>query len=188
MKVVITNSTLNMTDSEVIRRYVKLKNLPADFDISQIDRTDPTLIQIIEELNPSDFKIIEVPDNVKWTIREQDNSEYLVEKHQIYKYKNKTLIAEISIYFGGSIATTYVYKFNEPAHLILDNGTIYESDSSSPLARNITDVFIYVGDCRSCSISGNCMCIIDNVTDVELSHKIAYVYTTYTVTGFKICS
>ncbi|MHA1253921.1 MAG: hypothetical protein ACTSRP_28420, partial [Candidatus Helarchaeota archaeon] len=66
MKVVITNSTLNMVDSEVIRRYVKLKNLPAGFDISQIDRTDSTLIQIVEELNPSDFKIIEVPDNVEW--------------------------------------------------------------------------------------------------------------------------
>jgi len=36
MKVVITNSTLNMTDSEVVKRYAKLKNLPADFDISQI--------------------------------------------------------------------------------------------------------------------------------------------------------
>ena len=179
MKVVITNSTLNMADSEVIRRYAKLKNLPADFDISQIDRTDPALIQIIEELNPSDFKIIEVPDNVEWAIREQDNSEYLVERNQIYRHKNKTLIAEISIYFDGSIATTYVYKFNEPAHLILDNGAIYEANSSSPLVHNITDVFIYVGDCRSCSISGNCACIIDNVTDVELSHRIAYVYTIY---------
>jgi len=185
MKVVITNSTLSMADNEVIKRYAKLKNLPANFDISQIDRTDSTLIQVVEELNASDFKIIEIPDNVKWTIREQDNSEYLVENHQIYKYKNKTLVAEISIYFNGSIATTYVYKFNEPAHLILENGTIYESDSSFPLACNITDVFIYAGDRRNCSISGNCACIINNVTDIELSHGIAYVYV---IKEFEICS
>ena len=57
--------------------------------------------------------------------------------------------------------------------------------SSSPLVHNITDVFIYVGDCRSCSISGNCACIINNVTDIELSHGIAYVYM---IKEFEICS
>lgn len=45
------------------------------FSIYKIDRTDPALIQIVNELKDSehlDLKIVEVPDDVKWKIEEDE--------------------------------------------------------------------------------------------------------------------
>lgn len=45
------------------------------FVIYNIDRTDPALIQVVEELKESeqlDLKIVEVPDDVKWEIEENE--------------------------------------------------------------------------------------------------------------------
>jgi len=45
------------------------------FSIYDIDRTDPALIQVVTELKDSehlDLKIVEVPDDVKWEIIEDE--------------------------------------------------------------------------------------------------------------------
>jgi len=45
------------------------------FSIYNIDRTDPALIQAVEELKDSehlDLKIVEIPDDVKWEIHEDE--------------------------------------------------------------------------------------------------------------------
>lgn len=45
------------------------------FSILDIERTDPALIQVVNELKDSehlDLKIVEVPDDVKWKIEEDE--------------------------------------------------------------------------------------------------------------------
>lgn len=45
------------------------------FSIYEINRTDPVLIQVVEELKDSEhleLKIVDVPDNVQWNIEESD--------------------------------------------------------------------------------------------------------------------
>jgi len=56
-----------------------------------IERTDPVLIQMIEELGKrangffAELKIVEIPDDIKWTIEEHDGMERVVEKHRTWK-------------------------------------------------------------------------------------------------------
>lgn len=53
-----------------------------------IDRTDPILVQVVEELGkeadgPSaSLKVVEIPDDVDWIIDEQDGAEWVAEKHR----------------------------------------------------------------------------------------------------------
>ena len=58
---------------------------------SRIKRTDPILIQVIEELgelkssdDSADLKIVEIPDNADWEISEYDGIEKVVEKHRTW--------------------------------------------------------------------------------------------------------
>ena len=54
------------------------------------DRTDPDLIEVIEELgkeangNFGDLKIVKIPSNVKWQIMEYDGMEWVAEKHRTW--------------------------------------------------------------------------------------------------------
>lgn len=55
------------------------------------DRTDPDLIEVIEELGKeanglfADLKIIKVPSDVKWEINEYDGQEWVAEKHRTWR-------------------------------------------------------------------------------------------------------
>ncbi len=57
---------------------------------SDIARTDPILIQVVEELGEkcgtpvSSPKVVEVPDDVKWTIEEYDGLEWVAEVHRTW--------------------------------------------------------------------------------------------------------
>jgi hypothetical protein len=52
------------------------------------DRSDPALIQVVEELGEktngkyAEIKIVEIPDGVSWEISEYDGMERVQEKHQ----------------------------------------------------------------------------------------------------------
>ena len=54
------------------------------------DRTDPLLIQVVEELGEeasgicAKLKIIEIPDGIAWEISEYDGNEHVAEKHQTW--------------------------------------------------------------------------------------------------------
>ena len=52
------------------------------------DRTDPHLIQVVEELGESangrcaELRVVEIPDGVEWEIDEYDGNEHIAEKHR----------------------------------------------------------------------------------------------------------
>jgi hypothetical protein len=58
---------------------------------SEIERNDPVLVQIVEEMgdeangNYSSLKIVEIPDDVKWYIGEYDGMESVHEEHRIWR-------------------------------------------------------------------------------------------------------
>jgi hypothetical protein len=53
-------------------------------------RTDPTLIQVVEELgrrassNASDLGVVEIPDGVEWHIAKHDGLEHVAENHRTW--------------------------------------------------------------------------------------------------------
>jgi len=55
---------------------------------SDIDRDDPLLVQVVEELGAAaadqfaELRIAEVPDDVKWYIDEYDGQEWVAEEHR----------------------------------------------------------------------------------------------------------
>ena len=102
MKVVINKCTgVFELSPKAIRRYCELKCiLPYEFFDKEYDydlkntkecRTDPILIQVIEELGTEAsgksafLKIVEIPDDVKWYISQPydyDGNEIIVEAHR----------------------------------------------------------------------------------------------------------
>jgi hypothetical protein len=55
-----------------------------------IKRNDLILIQIVEELGEAAngsyarLKVVEIPDDVEWTIKEYDGDEWIAEKHRTW--------------------------------------------------------------------------------------------------------
>ena len=78
--------------SKALTRYCELSNIvnPEDFYVWDIERTDPILIQIVEEMGEdaddaySKLKIIEIADDVKWHIEEYDGIEHIAEDHRTW--------------------------------------------------------------------------------------------------------
>lgn len=58
--------------------------------VHDIPRDDPALIQVVEQLGGdaanrfSELKIVEIPDDVKWTIAEYDGLEWVAEAHRTW--------------------------------------------------------------------------------------------------------
>jgi hypothetical protein len=54
------------------------------------DRTDPILVRVVEELAGeasaefSEIGVVEVPDDVKWTLQEYDGIEWVAEVHRTW--------------------------------------------------------------------------------------------------------
>lgn len=71
-----------------------INELPDDDDLWLDDcrsqRDDPKLIQVVEELGDeasgecSHLKIVEIPDDVEWEIKEYDGAEWIAEKHRTW--------------------------------------------------------------------------------------------------------
>ena len=92
MKVVINTSFGGFSLSEAaIERFCELDGLnPADFYPQMVERNDPNLVQVVQELGVdaetlySELKIVEVPDDVKWHIHEYDGMEHVAEDHRTW--------------------------------------------------------------------------------------------------------
>ena len=60
------------------------------FSVYDIPRDDPNLIQVVEEMDElswgpySELAIIEIPDDVAWTIEEYDGNEHVAECHRTW--------------------------------------------------------------------------------------------------------
>ena len=60
------------------------------FHDSLIARNDPNLIKVIEQLGPlasgrfSKLNIVEIPDDIEWSVEEYDGNEWVAEKHRIW--------------------------------------------------------------------------------------------------------
>lgn len=56
----------------------------------EIERNDPALVQVVDELGKtaggkySSLKVVEIPDDVEWTIDEYDGLEWVAEKHRTW--------------------------------------------------------------------------------------------------------
>lgn len=61
------------------------------FNQYDIPRNSPELVQTVEELKNdandrfAKLKIIEIPDNVEWTLEEYDGVEWIAEKHRTWR-------------------------------------------------------------------------------------------------------
>lgn len=60
-------------------------------DWYDIDRSDPVLVLVVEELGSeasaawADLKIVEIPDDVDWIIQDYDGKEWIAEKHRTWR-------------------------------------------------------------------------------------------------------
>jgi len=57
---------------------------------THIERDDPVLIQVVEELGKeadgfcASLKIVEIPDDIEWTISDYDGAEWVAEEHRTW--------------------------------------------------------------------------------------------------------
>jgi hypothetical protein len=73
-------------------QFFKLENgIKTDLCVREIERNDPIAIQVIEEIGCkeasaqyADLKIVDIPDDVEWTIDEYDGLEWVAEKHSTW--------------------------------------------------------------------------------------------------------
>lgn len=60
------------------------------FSVYELNRTDPNLVAVVEQLqdaantNFSQLEVVEIPDNVEWSITERDGFEIIEEKHRTW--------------------------------------------------------------------------------------------------------
>jgi hypothetical protein len=87
MKVVINSShSAFQLSVKALKRIQELGG-----DLSTCSRTSPFLVQAVEELGDkangyyTRLKIVEVPDDVNWTIQEYDGIEWVAEVHRTWK-------------------------------------------------------------------------------------------------------
>ena len=72
-------------------RYAEIKGFSEQTIYDRdIDRTDPALIQVVEELglgaagSAADLAIVNIPDDVEWHIEEYDGNEWVAESHRTW--------------------------------------------------------------------------------------------------------
>lgn len=79
-----------MDHSEEVRKKFNKDYSEQVFYDKNLDRTDPVLIQVVEELgaiangNYAKLKVVEVPEGVDWEIDEYDGYEHIAEKHRTW--------------------------------------------------------------------------------------------------------
>ena len=90
MKIVINNCFGGFGISEkALDRYNELANTKLE-SYYGMDRTDPFLVQVVEELGAeaNDFaanlKIVDIPDDIEWYIHEYDGLEAVYEHHRAW--------------------------------------------------------------------------------------------------------
>lgn len=72
-------------------RYKELAGITdPDWWYGDIDRDDPILVRVVEELgadadgNYADLKVVKIPADVDWEIDEYDGAEWVAERHRTW--------------------------------------------------------------------------------------------------------
>jgi hypothetical protein len=77
-----------LAEDRKTRNYAK--STAMYFSFYNIERNDPALIQVIEEMGDAaagafaDIKIVDIPDDVEYTIEEYDGKEWVAEVHRTW--------------------------------------------------------------------------------------------------------
>lgn len=76
---------------KAVKEYLRRSgNTNPDFYYGDIERNDPILVAVVEELGEaadtrySRLHIVEIPDDVEWIVEEYDGSEWIAEKHHTW--------------------------------------------------------------------------------------------------------
>jgi hypothetical protein len=90
MKVVINACHGGFGLSEKALKMYRAEVNDPDVDYYDIDRDDPVLVRLVEELGDevntrySELKIVEIPDGIEWTVCEYDGLEWVAEAHRTW--------------------------------------------------------------------------------------------------------
>ena len=90
MKIVINScfGGFGLSDA-ALARYNELTGQTLEYYF-EIDRNDPNLVQVVEELGEkadttySQLNIVDIPEDVDWDIHEYDGLEHVYEKHRTW--------------------------------------------------------------------------------------------------------
>lgn len=74
---------------EALNLYAQLTGSDKISSHWNIKRDDPVLIQVVETLgskadNGTKLRIVDIPDDVEWIIKDYDGLEWIAEKHRIW--------------------------------------------------------------------------------------------------------
>jgi hypothetical protein len=89
-RIVYDRETFNKLSLDERKEYNE-KYSAQIFNWYKIERNDPALIQVVEEMGEKSFgehaklSIVEIPDGVSWTIEEYDGSEWVAEEHRTWR-------------------------------------------------------------------------------------------------------
>jgi hypothetical protein len=90
MKIVINSCHGGFSLSEKALKMYRAEVNDPDVDYYDIDRDDPVLVRLVEELGDevntrySELKIVEIPDGIEWTVCEYDGLEWVAEAHRTW--------------------------------------------------------------------------------------------------------
>lgn len=92
MKVVINTcyGGFGLSD-EALAKYKAIKGITEEVYYWNIERDDPALVQVVEEMGDAAagsyayLKIVNIPDDVQWYIEEDDGMEWVAETHRTWQ-------------------------------------------------------------------------------------------------------
>lgn len=73
-----------------LQRYIARTDSSPDVYERYIARDDPVLVELVESMGSAAsgkyarLKVVEIPDNVSWTIHEYDGMEWVAETHRTW--------------------------------------------------------------------------------------------------------
>lgn len=80
---------IELSDEERIKRNKEYEKQSIHYH--SIPRNDPVLVTVVEDMGSkansryADLTVVDIPDDVEWTIEEYDGTEWVAEKHRTWR-------------------------------------------------------------------------------------------------------